>query len=412
MTATPLRQPPMENAHPMSVAALIVAAGRGSRAGDGLPKQYRSLTGRPVLARTLQVFLSHPGIAQVIVAIHPDDRALYDASIREVGPEARLMPPVAGGATRQDSVRQGLEALEASPPEIVLVHDAARPFIDTAFIDRAIRAGHRFEAAVPGITVTDTIKIINPDHKVVATPERARLRAVQTPQVFAFEALLKAHRKAEAAALNGFTDDGALVEWAGLPVHVFDGYPRNIKLTHHADFVTAERYLREEPMTYLTRLGTGFDVHAFCEGDHIWLGGIKVPHERGVVAHSDGDVILHALTDAILGALAHGDIGTHFPPSDPQWRGASSDRFLAHAVGLVRQRGGIVDHLDATLLCEKPRLGPYRDAMRQRIAAIAGLRMDQVSLKATTTEKLGFTGRGEGIAAQAAATIRLPERSE
>ncbi|MGO4571685.1 bifunctional 2-C-methyl-D-erythritol 4-phosphate cytidylyltransferase/2-C-methyl-D-erythritol 2,4-cyclodiphosphate synthase [Microvirga sp. 2TAF3] len=400
----------------MSVAALIVAAGRGSRAGEGVPKQYRPLAGRTVLARTLDLFLGHPRIDHAIVVIHPDDRALYQASLAKLPPDKmfHLLPYAEGGETRQDSVRKGLEALVSGPPEIVLVHDAARPFIDAGFIDRAIEAGRRSKAAVPGIAVTDTIKLIGSDRNVVSTPDRASLRAVQTPQAFHFQVLLDAHRKAAMAGLHAFTDDGALAEWAGLPVHVFDGDARNIKLTHAADFGEAERRLQksfpQEPsMTYLTRLGTGFDVHAFAEGDHVWLGGIRVPHDRGVLAHSDGDVILHALTDAILGALADGDIGTHFPPSDPQWRGASSDRFLAHAVSLVRQRGGIVDHLDATLLCEKPRLSPHREAMRLRIAEIAGLRLDQVSLKATTTEKLGFTGRSEGIAAQAAATIRLPE---
>ncbi|AWM87143.1 bifunctional 2-C-methyl-D-erythritol 4-phosphate cytidylyltransferase/2-C-methyl-D-erythritol 2,4-cyclodiphosphate synthase [Microvirga sp. 17 mud 1-3] len=394
----------------MPVAALIVAAGRGSRAGEGLPKQYRRLGGRSVLARTLQVFRSHPGIRRIVVVIHPDDRALYEASIQESGPAGELpLLTVSGGETRQISVRRGLEALEASPPEIVLVHDAARPFVDEAVIDRALAAAREGAAAVPGITVTDTIKMVGPCRTVTSTPDRASLRAVQTPQVFSFRALFEAHRKAAAAGLHAFTDDGALVEWAGHAVRVFDGDPRNVKLTHDADFHDAERRMSEGFMTYLTRLGTGFDVHAFQEGDHVWLGGVRVPHDRGVLAHSDGDVILHALTDAILGALADGDIGTHFPPSDPQWRGASSDRFLAYAAGLVRQRGGILDHLDATLLCERPRLGPHREAMRQRIAEIVGIRIDQVSLKATTTEKLGFTGRGEGLAAQAAATIRLPE---
>ena len=306
-------------------------------------------------------------------------------------------------------MRSGLEALVDLAPDIVLIHDAARPFAGPDLIDRAIQAAERWGSAVPGTPVTDTIKVIGERSQVMSTPDRSALRAVQTPQAFRFPLLLEAHRRAAAANLPTFTDDGALVEWAGLPVHVFEGDPGNIKLTHSADFAEAERRMKGETMTYVTRLGTGFDVHAFGDGDHVWLGGVSVPHDRGVVAHSDGDVILHALTDAILGALADGDIGTHFPPSDPQWRGASSDRFLAHAVGLVRERGGIVDHLDATLLCERPKLGPHRDAMRRRIAEIAGLRLDQVSLKATTTEKLGFTGRSEGIAAQAAATIRLPE---
>jgi 2-C-methyl-D-erythritol 4-phosphate cytidylyltransferase/2-C-methyl-D-erythritol 2,4-cyclodiphosphate synthase len=396
----------------MPVIALIVAAGRGSRAGEGLPKQYRPLAGKPVLTRTLAAFLSHPTINRVAVVIHPDDRALYEQSVAEFGPceSQRLLPPTYGGETRQDSVRLGLETLAATEGSAVLVHDAARPFVTSDLIERAIMAGRK-GAAVPGIPVTDTIKVIEPQGMVVSTPDRAALRAVQTPQAFPYIMLCEAHRKAAAAGLHAFTDDGALAEWAGLPVRIFDGDPGNIKLTHPADFAAAERSLKGDSMTYLTRFGTGFDVHAFAEGDHVWLGGIRVPHDRGVLAHSDGDVILHALTDAVLGALADGDIGTHFPPSDPQWRGASSDRFLAHAVALVRQRGGIIDHLDATLLCEKPRLGPHREAMRQRIAEIAGLRVDQVSLKATTTEKLGFTGRSEGIAAQAAATIRMPEVS-
>lgn len=397
----------------MSVAALIVAAGRGSRAGEGIPKQYRALAGIPVLTRTLGVFLKHPDIHKTLVVIHPDDRELYEQSIALVPASLRdrLLPVAYGGETRQDSVRNGLEALEALKPDIALVHDAARPFVEKGLIDRAITAAEA-GAAVPGIPVTDTIKVVGDKGEVLSTPDRAGLRAIQTPQSFAFTSLLTAHRKAAAAGRHDFTDDGALAEWAGLPVRVFAGDSSNIKLTHAADFAEAERRLKGSTMTYVTRLGTGFDVHAFGDGDHIWLGGIKVPHERGVIAHSDGDVILHALTDALLGALADGDIGTHFPPSDPQWRGASSDRFLAHAVGLVRNKGGLIDHLDTTLLCEKPRLSPHREAMRQRIAEICGLRLDQVSLKATTTEKLGFTGRSEGIAAQAAATIRLPEKSE
>jgi len=396
----------------MSVVALIVAAGRGSRAGEGIPKQYRLLQGQPVLARTLSAFLSHPGVTRTVVVIHPDDRQFYEETLRRLPPPASaILPCVHGGGTRQDSVRNGLEALANLNPDLVLVHDAARPFVSPRLIDRAIKAGEGWDAAVPGTAVTDTIKVIGERSEVLSTPDRSSLRAVQTPQAFRFKLLLDAHRRASASNLHSFTDDGALAEWAGLPVHVFEGESDNIKLTHPADFHEAEGRLKGEVMTCVTRLGTGFDVHAFGEGDHVWLGGIKVPHERGVIAHSDGDVILHALTDALLGALADGDIGTHFPPSDPQWRRASSDRFLAHAVGLVRKRGGIVDHLDATLLCERPKLGPHREAMRRRIAEIAGLRLDQVSLKATTTEKLGFTGRSEGLAAQAAATIRLPEVS-
>ncbi|MGO4386139.1 bifunctional 2-C-methyl-D-erythritol 4-phosphate cytidylyltransferase/2-C-methyl-D-erythritol 2,4-cyclodiphosphate synthase [Microvirga sp. 2YAF29] len=393
----------------MSVVALIVAAGRGSRAGEGMPKQYRLLNGRTILEQTLKCFLDHPRIDHVIVVIHPDDIALYDKAVGSAGVNVPLLPAAYGGETRQDSVRSGLEALSDLAPDLVLIHDAARPFVKADLIDRAIDSAKTWGAAVPGIPVTDTIKVLDKRGMVTSTPDRSGLRAIQTPQAFRFTALSEAHRKAAAAGLHAFTDDGALAEWAGLPVHVFGGEVSNIKLTHPSDFAEEEQRLKGSRMTYVTRVGTGFDVHAFGEGDHIWLGGIKVAHDRGVIAHSDGDVILHALTDAILGTLADGDIGTHFPPSDPQWRGASSDRFLAHAVSLVRDRGGLLDHLDTTLLCEKPRLGPHREAMRQRIAEICGLRLDQVSLKATTTEKLGFTGRSEGIAAQAAATIRLPE---
>ncbi|MGO4705231.1 bifunctional 2-C-methyl-D-erythritol 4-phosphate cytidylyltransferase/2-C-methyl-D-erythritol 2,4-cyclodiphosphate synthase [Microvirga sp. 2MCAF38] len=397
----------------MTIVALIVAAGRGLRAGDGLPKQYRPLAGRTVLERTLTAFLSHPKIDRVAVVIDGRDEQLYDDSLGQIPGDlkAKLIQAAEGGEARQQSVLNGLEALSSLKPTIVLVHDAARPFVDQALIDRAIEAADRTGAAVPGLAVTDTIKLVGKSGEVVATPDRANLRAVQTPQAFQFAPLLDSHRKALAAESLTFTDDGGLMEWAGFPVHVFEGDPTNVKLTHSNDFAEAERRLKGTPMTYLTKLGTGFDVHVFGDGDHVWLGGIKVPHSRGVVAHSDGDVILHALTDAILGALADGDIGVHFPPSDPQWKGASSDRFLADAVARVRGRGGIVDHLDVTLLCEAPRLGPHREAMRRRIAEIAGIGIGGVSLKATTTEKLGFTGRGEGIAAQAAATIRLPEES-
>jgi len=397
----------------MSIAALIVAAGRGSRAGEGVPKQYRLLGGKSVLVRTLDVFLRRPVIEKTLVVIHPDDQGLYDRAIATLPAElsGRLLPVAYGGDTRQLSVRNGLEALSEFFPERVLIHDAARPFVTESLVGRALEAALMWEASVPGIAVTDTIKVTGPRSEVVSTPDRVSLRAVQTPQAFGFRSLLTAHREAASAGRRNFTDDGALAEWAGIPVHVFEGDPLNIKLTHDSDFEEAERRLRGLAMNYVTRFGTGFDVHAFGDGDHVWLGGVKIPHDRGVIAHSDGDVILHALTDALLGAIADGDIGTHFPPSDPQWRGASSERFLSHAAALVRAQDGLIDHLDATLLCERPRLGPYREAMRQRIAEIAGLRLDQVSLKATTTEKLGFTGRGEGIAAQAAATIRLPEVS-
>lgn len=400
----------------MPVVAIIVAAGRGLRAGGGLPKQYRRLGDRLVLTRTLERFLSHSDVVLVQTVIHPDDEPLYRAVLTELPPDlaSRLNAPTHGGATRQDSVLAGLEALARAHPEVldglVLVHDAARPFVDGALIGRSIAAGRRFGAAVPGIGMTDTIKRVDGAGRVVETPQRDTLQAVQTPQAFHFALLLDAHRHAAAIGLHAFTDDGAIAEWAGQAVTVFAGDASNIKLTRSNDFDEAERYLGGRAMPLVGRSGLGFDVHAFTNGDHVWLGGVRVPHDQGVLAHSDGDVILHALTDALLGALSEGDIGVHFPPSDPQWRGASSDRFLAFAADRVRARGGVIDHLDVVLVAERPRLGPYREEIRERIAGIVGVAPERVSVKATTSEKLGFTGRAEGLAAQAIANIRLPEK--
>ncbi len=393
-----------------SIAAIIVAAGRGARAGAGEPKQYRRVGGEMILSRTLRTFASHPAINRIFTVIHPDDGALFASAVECLAKEThKLMPAVHGAKMRQGSVHLGLQALKATGgTDLVLIHDAARPFVSANLIDRAIAAGRSHDAAIPGVAVTDTIKRIGENGLVVDTPPRDALRAVQTPQAFRFDAILQAHDKANCAGLTQFTDDGALAEWAGLKVFVFEGDMNNTKLTHTDDFAQAERRISGTRTEYVARIGTGFDVHAFTEGDHVWLGGVRVPHDKGVLAHSDGDVVLHALTDALLGAIAEGDIGVLFPPSDPQWKGAASDQFLAEAARRVHARDGIIDHLDVTLLCEKPRLTPYREEMRQRIAGIVGLTIDQVSLKATTTEKLGFTGRSEGLAAQSAATIRLP----
>ncbi|KMO21292.1 bifunctional 2-C-methyl-D-erythritol 4-phosphate cytidylyltransferase/2-C-methyl-D-erythritol 2,4-cyclodiphosphate synthase [Methylobacterium platani] len=402
------------------MAAVVVAAGRGIRVGGDTPKQYRRVGGQAVLTRTLAALAAHPGVTRIQVVIAADAAAFYEECLGDLAPEMRatLARPVEGGATRQASVRAGLAALaREAEPELVLVHDAARPFVDGALIDRAIAAAQAHGAAVPGVPVSDTIKVVEPDGRVRETPKREDLRAVQTPQAFRFALLAQAHARAEAEGRDGFTDDGALAEWAGLPVAVFPGDLRNRKITQAADLVEADRAFSPDSgaaqdnaaMTLLTRLGTGFDVHAFTEGDHVWLGGVRIPADRGVLAHSDGDVVLHALTDAILGALADGDIGVHFPPSDPRWRGASSDQFLADAVRRVSERGGVIDHLDITVLAEAPRIGAHREAIRTRIAEIAGVPLSAVSIKATTTEKLGFVGRAEGLAAQAAATIRLPE---
>lgn len=390
------------------IIAIIVAAGQGTRAGAGAPKQYRLLGGEPVLTRTLRAFIAHPAINRILVVIGAHDKAHYEASLAPLKDTSKFLAPVVGGDTRQGSVHAGLGALSNAPPATVLIHDGARPFVSQALLSEAIAAAQIYDAAIPGTPVTDTIKTIDTLGRITGTVDREALRAVQTPQAFAFAPLFAAHIRAQAEQETTFTDDAALVAWAGQPVHVFSGDANNMKLTTQSDFDAAEQRLHT-PM--ITRVGTGFDVHAFSAGDHIWLGGVKIAHTQGVTAHSDGDVVLHALTDALLGALADGDIGSHFPPSDPQWKGAASDQFLIHAINLLRQRGGVLDHLDATVICETPKVGPHRDTIRARIAAITDLPLDCVSVKATTSERLGFTGRAEGIAAQAAATIRLPQGS-
>ncbi|KPF71887.1 2-C-methyl-D-erythritol 4-phosphate cytidylyltransferase [Bosea sp. AAP35] len=389
-----------------SVAALVVAAGRGLRAGGDGPKQYRLLDGRPVLRHALAPFLAQPVLTRIAVVIGPGDEARYADAVADLVDE-RLAPPTQGGLTRQDSVRLGLLALaEAGFDGVVLVHDAARPFVSASLVKGAIAAiGPDGVAAIPALPVTDTIKRIDADGVIAETPPRDRLVSVQTPQAFAFRPLLAAHEAAFAAGRDGFTDDAALMEWAGHSVATFPGDPANVKLTHPEDFVRAGGTER----AFIVRVGTGYDVHAFTEGDHVWLGGVRIDHERGVLAHSDGDVALHALTDALLGALADGDIGTHFPPSDPQWRGATSLRFLEFAAQRVFARGGRIDFLDLTIICEAPKVGPQREAMRNAIATTAGIGIDKVAIKATTSERLGFTGRKEGLAALATATIRLPE---
>lgn len=389
------------------VAALLVAAGRGLRAGAGAPKQYRLVDGRPVLAHALAPFLADAAIGRIAVVIGEGDEERYDQAIAGLD-QARLAKPTLGGATRQDSVRRGLQALaQGGFDGVVLVHDAARPFVSPAQIDAAVRAlGETGVAAVPALPVTDTIKRTDEHGRVVETPPRDRLVSVQTPQAFRLGPLLAAHEAAQAASLHGFTDDAALMEWAGHPVATFPGDATNIKLTHPEDFQRGGTRVGRQ---LVTRVGTGYDVHAFGPGDHVWLGGVRIDHDRGVTAHSDGDVALHALTDALLGALADGDIGTHFPPSDPQWRGARSAQFLAFAAARVRERGGRIDHLDLTIVCEAPKVGPHRDAMRAAIAVAAEIAPERVAIKATTSERMGFTGRREGLAALATATIRLPE---
>ncbi len=385
------------------IAAVVVAGGRGLRAGGDVPKQYRELAGEPVIRPALLAFLSHPQVSAVQPVIHRQDEEIFRAATTGL---QKLLPPVWGGATRQASVRAGLEGLSANAPALVLIHDAARPFVSGALIGRAIAAGKDRGAAVPAVAIADTVKKIDANAVVTETLDRNLLRTVQTPQAFEFGLIIAAHRRAASAGLEDFSDDAALAEWAGHPVSVFDGEQGNVKLTTSDDFLRAEA-IRAAALADV-RTGNGFDVHAFAEGDHVMLGGVRIPHSRGVTGHSDADVALHALVDAILGALAEGDIGLHFPPSDPQWKGASSDRFLAFACDRVRARRGMIAHLDITVVCEAPRVSPHRDAMRARIATIAGISQDRVAIKATTSEKLGFTGRGEGIFAMATATVRLP----
>lgn len=390
----------------MANAALIVAAGRGSRVGSnaGFPKQYAPLGGQPLLTRTLAAFVGHPLFARVVVVIHADDALHYNKSAAAFGD--RLATPVLGGPTRQDSVRLGLEALADAAPDIVLIHDAARPLVDSEVISRVIAALADHAGAIAAEPVTDTLKRAAADGTIAATVERAGLWRAQTPQGFRFGAIHAAHRQAAAEGRHDFTDDASLAEWAGLDVALVQGSAGNIKITHTEDFLMAERLLGGT--TFEPRVGSGFDVHRFGPGDHVWLGGVKIPHGAGLIGHSDADVALHALTDAILGAIGDGDIGTHFPPSDPKWKGAASRIFVGDAAARVAQRRGRIANVDLTLLCEAPRIGPHRDAMRQAIAAMLCIEASRIGIKATTTEGLGFTGRGEGLAAMASATVLIP----
>lgn len=380
--------------------ALIVAAGRGTRFGGPLPKQYALLDGMPVLRRTLLAFRDAPGITGLRVVIAPGDDAPYD----EAAAGLDLPAPVAGGGSRQQSVLNGLEALSADPPDLVAIHDAARPFVRAADIAACLSAlaAPGIDGAVLGIPLADTLKRVGDGNVVTETVPRRDLWRAQTPQIFRFAELLAAHRAAASLAAveaTALTDDAAVAERAGLKVVMVAGSEDNRKITTSDD-------LHSPAME--TRTAFGFDVHGFSAGNGVMLGGISIPHSQTLAGHSDADVALHALTDAVLGTIGAGDIGKHFPPSDPQWRGASSDRFLRHAVGLVAARRGRIVHLDVTIVCEAPKVGPHRDAMARSIAQIAGIAVDRVSVKATTTEGLGFTGRREGIAAQAVATVELP----
>lgn len=389
------------------VGVVIVAAGRGERAGQAEgPKQYRKIGGRAIIARTIEAFSNHPAIGPMVVAIHPDDHALFAAA---AAPAAKRVIVVEGGATRQDSVRLGLEALRGEAPAKVLIHDAVRPFIDRGLIDRVVAAIEERQAALPAMPVTETLKRAGADELVSATVARDGLHAAQTPQGFPFWAINAAHQKALQAGKTGFTDDAAIAEWAKLPVKVVEGSADNVKLTFARDIAAADRRL-SSPGAALpdVRTGNGYDVHAFAEGDQVTLCGVAIPHGKRLSGHSDADVALHALTDALLATCSEGDIGSHFPPSDPQWRGVASRRFVEHAATLVRQRGGRIANVDVTLIAEAPKIGPHRSAMVAAVAEILGIAAERVSVKATTNERLGFVGREEGIAAIATASVVYP----
>lgn len=386
----------------MTTVALIVAGGRGTRSGGATPKQYASIGGKAVLDRSLSTFLGHPAVDLVMVVIAAADRALYDHAVG--GGHPRLLPPVLGGATRQGSVRNGLRALRPVAPARVLIHDAARPFVTGEIVTRVLGALQDAPAAIAALPLADTLKRADPDGRVATTIDRAGLWRAQTPQGFRYDALSAAHEAALAAGREDLTDDAAVAEWAGLPVVLVEGSVANVKLTTAEDIAWASMSAAAIPDI---RTGQGFDVHRFAAGDHVWLCGVRIPHTQALEGHSDADVGLHALTDALLGAIGDGDIGQHFADTDPRWRGAASHLFLADAARRVRERGGAISNVDVAILCEAPKVAPHREAMRARIAEILAIDIGRVGVKATTTEGLGFTGRREGIAALAVATVAL-----
>ena len=408
----------------MTCAAIIVAAGSGSRArraSDTVAKQYLEIGGKAVLLRTLEQFLANEQVDRIQVVIGPQDNDLYNEAISPSltgklaeQAKAKLLPPVDGGDTRQISVLNGLKAIKAEGPKHVLIHDAARPFITDAILARCFESLKEHKACLVATPVTDTIKKVDAEGTILQTIDRSTLWSAQTPQAFDYAFILNAHEKAFNQTIHTFTDDASVAEWVGEPVHIVEGSPSNRKLTSQEDLTMAETMINPtgpRPLTDI-RVGTGYDVHAFDEGDAVIIGGISIPHTHKLKGHSDADVGLHAITDAILGAIADGDIGTHFPPSDPQWKGAASDLFLKDAVRRVEERGGKLSNIDMTIICEAPKIGPHRPDMREAIAQICQISIDRVSVKATTSERLGFTGRKEGIAALATATVRLPEQED
>jgi len=380
----------------MTVIALLMAAGRGSRFGGDLPKQYLMLLGRPVIRHAAEALLRDGGVDAIQPVCAEGEQAQVAAMLQGLP----VRPPVVGGATRQDSVRAGLEALSKHPPEIVLVHDAARPVVPAGTVPALLAALREAPGAIPAAPVTDTLKR-GAEARIVATVPRDGLFRAQTPQGFLYEALRDAHRQVRVEV----TDDAALLEAEGLAVALVPGDESNVKITHRTDLARVEAAMGA---TMVPRMGTGFDVHRLVEGRPMVLCGVTVPHPLGLSGHSDADVGIHALCDAIYGALAEGDIGRWFPPSEMQWRDADSAQFLRHAAERIAARGGVLANADVTLICERPKITPHAEAMRARLADLLGVDVQKISVKATTTERLGFTGRGEGIAAQAAAVVLLP----
>jgi 2-C-methyl-D-erythritol 4-phosphate cytidylyltransferase/2-C-methyl-D-erythritol 2,4-cyclodiphosphate synthase len=389
-----------------STAAIVVAAGRGARFGGDIPKQYRRLGRRSVLAETLARLGAVPSIGTILTVIHPDDAEAWSEAARESGVDPARLIATPGGASRQESVRAGLERLSAlgfSAHGIVLIHDAARPLLSELVILRAILAARDHAAAMPVLKVPDTLAVLDAESRLAGHHDRAAARLVQTPQAFRFNVIRDLHARATAEGRADFTDDAGLVAAYGHPVFAFAGDPDLMKITEEADLARAECLLAGAARE--TRSGIGYDVHAFAEGDHVMLAGIRVPHDRALTGHSDADPVLHALTDALLGTIGDGDIGMHFPPSDPRWRGAASEVFLRDAARRVAEAGGRIVSVDCTIVCEAPKVAPHRAAMQAAIGAILGLEASRVGIKATTSEKLGFTGRKEGIAAICLASV-------
>ncbi|RCL00778.1 MAG: 4-cyclodiphosphate synthase [Candidatus Tokpelaia sp. JSC188] len=387
----------------MSVAAIVLAAGRGRRTKGNTPKQYASIGGTPIIRRTIETFLSHGNISPIVLVIHPSDYALCQQALGKL--TARVLF-VEGGATRQDSARAGLRYLQQLSPHYVHIHDGARPFIKHELLDAIYSALTPSSGVLPAMPVSDTFKEADDNDHVIATIPYKRLFAAQTPQSFPYSLILSAHEAAYADGRHDFTDDSAIAEWYTIPMRVIEGAANNIKITWAIDIEMANKRLKEESIALPdVRTGNGYDVHKLEKGDGVVLCGVKIPCQKKLSGHSDADVALHALTDALLATQGAGDIGIHFPPSDPQWKGIASEVFVRHAVRLIRERKGHIANIDITVITEIPKISPYRQMMTWRLREMLGIIPERISIKATSNEMLGFIGRKEGIAAIATATV-------